>query len=380
MKQVHGDGLLLDTELEIVPQISVDYETALTFFRFQLTYKEGPKGKLTAEEMLDDYLTTGGNSLSPSRKAAMESGFRYLEATHSSGNERPADAKVALIYECFTRIPYIIEDEITRQSQMGELFSDYSPFVNYLIFLSTGRSIRDYISYYKVQGSSFDSEALTSAKLIKAIVLGQFSGYPNKIVTDHLFSDYLEPANREVEVSINKALYFYISAILNNHEKSPFFISPQGEYYDPEFKTQLKRFLELAVIYDYFERKPTGDLGIFKQARIMTANNPYTINTSEYYKTSASMGKNPRALVLAVQTLLTDKRRDYIDFLKEKGISYSANVIETSLSAGSIFLENALIAGSNRQLNIAQLRRSRVKDSRAILEFLHEQLVGKVTR
>lgn len=374
MKQVHNDDLLLDTELEITPQISVDYETALTFFRFQLTYKEGPKGKLTAEEMLGDYLLTGGNSLSPSRKASMALGFNYLESPQTIVIDKPADAKVARIYECFTQIPYIIENEINRRTSMGELLLDYAPFTHYLGFLSTGRSIRDYINYYKVKGSSFDSEALTSAKLINAVVLGKFAGFPNKIVMDHLFSDYIDPKDRDTETLINKALYYYISGVLVNNERTPLLADADGEYYDVAFKTQLKRFFELAVVYDYFKRKPTGDLGIFKQARIMSADNPQTINTLEYYKTSASMGRNPRALVLAIQALLEDTRKQYITFLKEKGVPYSSNVIETSLSAGAIFLENALIAGSSKKLNIAELKRSRIKDAIAILEYLHQKV------
>ena len=363
--------LELEEELQVV-----NNEEALRFLQFQASYKEGPKTTCSAEDVLTDYLLYGAANLSPSRKTSVEFALNYT--TNPTNIDlsalKPADKKLVLIYEHFSRVPALIEEEVFLETEIGTVMAGYSPFIEYLYFLSTGEGIRDYISTYQVQGTSFCSEAAVSSQIINALVYGKIQGFPNKIVLDRLLSGYLNPIDRNHETDVNHRLMYYIENVLIGDPKSEMFVDENGNYYDPAFKTQLKRFLELAVMFDYYKRKPTGDLGIFKQARIMDKNNPYTINAYEYYKNScASMGKNPPALDLAVKAFLQNDRKAYIDYLVKNGISYSSAAIETSLSAGVIFLENVLISDGSYPLNISQLKRSRIKDAKAILKFLYEK-------
>jgi hypothetical protein len=367
-------ALELDTNRQIV-----DPDKILSFLRFQSSYKEGPKSHINEEELLAAYYSEDGQGLSKLRYDSIDLAVKYLTLGQESlSNLRFADEKIIQIYEYFSKISDVIQSEINAQTPMGDLLLDYYPFVEYLKFLSYGGNIHDYVAFFNIRGTSYTAEAAINSQVVNAIVKGDVKGFPNKIVRDKLFSNYIYTLDSNKEIDMNRILYFYIENILAGDPSGYIFVDEKGQYYDHSFKTQLKRFLELAVVYDYYQRKQCGDLALFKQPRIMIKDNIYTINAFEYYKSYAVRFKNPPALNFISDAILFDKRKEYIDYLKDKGVSYSSSSIETSISAGAIFLENIFINNGRSILNIPQLKRSRIKDSLKILNFLHYSLKDSI--
>ena len=231
-----------------------DWNEVIRFLHFQRSYLEGTSFPCQPEDLVKFYVM--GQADIPSFTCGNQN--RIEEAVNittpnrqdfSQWTKNEPRKRLMDIYLTYTRMPSIIEKEITQQTELGDLLTVNPEIKDLLLYLSTGKSIPYYIRQTGLES------ILASKKLSLAI--------------ERILSD-------------NKA----------THGKGC-----------PIFRSHVKKFLEISVMSHYFQREDC-DYGPF--SRIMKPKNPYSINYLKYFENYFEQDSKPQGIVLeSIQNFLT---------------------------------------------------------------------------